>query len=263
MTNTLLHHEAKKLAPRRFLGVKKETWADESTVQQIPVEDTGNVMVLDLGCGLGSNLNEFSLPTATHIVGVDPNPSSLRLARILHPARQFMEGRGEHLPFPDHTFDLIVAKLSLPYMHIPNALREMRRTLKPGGQVVASFHPVGFTLRELIKIFPLPIPTLYRLYVLANGVLFHFAGKLMPFGRRVESFQTERALRRAFAAAGLQGQFESRENGKFRVWGIPALSAPQSCYPAVQGQVRSLAQLACLYQTSTSSAKVGVTPRLH
>jgi hypothetical protein len=89
-------------------------------------------------------------------------------------------------------------------MNIQRSLSEICRTLVPGGRLSLSLHLPGFTMAEFLhNAFPKPIPTLFRLYVMANGVLFHWTGKTAGFFRgRTESFQTERGMRIALDRAG-------------------------------------------------------------
>jgi hypothetical protein len=68
-----------------------------------------------------------------------------------------------------------------------------------------SLHPLSFTIAELFhNAIPKPVPTLFRLYVVANGLAFHCTGRTVAFvkGRRTESFQTERGMRVALNRAG-------------------------------------------------------------
>jgi ubiquinone/menaquinone biosynthesis C-methylase UbiE len=96
--------------------------------------------VLDVGCGDGALVCAASARGA-EATGVDPNPAMLVAARELA-ARAgvraaFMEGRIEHLPFPDISFDIVTAVTVLCL--VPNAavaVREMARVLKPGGRLV-------------------------------------------------------------------------------------------------------------------------------
>ncbi len=97
--------------------------------------------VLDIGCGTGtmSRLMKKRAPRAT-VIGIDPDEQALEIARKKAQKANlditYIEGTAEHLPFPDHTFDLITS--TLVFHHLPGhikvaALREIRRVLKPGG----------------------------------------------------------------------------------------------------------------------------------
>ena len=51
---------------------------------------------------------------------------------------QLIQGRAEHLPFPDETFDAVVFTYLLRYVQDPDAtIRELSRVLKPGGELLS------------------------------------------------------------------------------------------------------------------------------
>jgi hypothetical protein len=70
--------------------------------------------------------------------------------------------------------------------------------------LLLSLHPPSFTIAELLhNAIPKPVPTLFRLYVMSNGLLFHYTGRSVGFLKgRTESFQTERGMRVALNRAG-------------------------------------------------------------
>ena len=89
-------------------------------------------------------------------------------------------------------------------MSIQKTLAEIHRILVPGGGLSLSLHLPSFTIAELLRnAIPKPVPTLFRLYVVANGLLFHCTGWTVGFLKgRTESFQTERGMRVALNRAG-------------------------------------------------------------
>jgi ubiquinone/menaquinone biosynthesis C-methylase UbiE len=73
--------------------------------------------VIDVGCGDG-RMALGCAPYASEVVGVDPDPEAIRLAR--NKARQlgvtnarFKVGVAQELPFPDEHFDVVILSWSL------------------------------------------------------------------------------------------------------------------------------------------------------
>lgn len=171
--------------------------------------------ILDLGCGSGLDLASWGVTASDEVTGLDIDESRLAIARMRFPNRKYLHGAGERLPFEDGSFDRVISAVALPYMNVQKALAEIQRILVPGGVLSLSLHLPSFTLAELRDhAFPRPVPTLFRLYVLANGVWFHLTGKSVGFFKgRVESFQTERGMRIAMNHAGFVNPSFKREPG--------------------------------------------------
>lgn len=104
--------------------------------------------VLDLGCGTGTLmlLVKQARPDA-RLVGIDGDPKVLGIARD-KAARAgvdltFDQGLVFDLPYPDSSFDRVLASLILHHLTRPDkvrALREAYRVLRPGGELhVADF----------------------------------------------------------------------------------------------------------------------------
>lgn len=89
--------------------------------------------VLIDGCGVGMYLGRLA-PAAHQAVGLDIEHERTLDARRL--ADQVLCGAGEHLPFPDNYFDLVLSHEVLE--HVQNdrmTLAEIVRVLKPGGRL--------------------------------------------------------------------------------------------------------------------------------
>ena len=102
--------------------------------------DLAGRRVLDVGCGDGALAYAAALRGA-EAVGVDPDSAMLAAARSrvaeTGVGATFLEGRAEHLPFPDASFDVVVAVTVLCFVSdAMAAMREMTRVLRPGGQLV-------------------------------------------------------------------------------------------------------------------------------
>ncbi len=97
--------------------------------------------VLDVGCGTGAltvAVAEMARPDGT-VVGLDPNPEMLAVARRQPGNITWVEGRAEALPFEDASFDAVVSQFAMMFFEDrPLALREMMRVLKPGGRMAVA-----------------------------------------------------------------------------------------------------------------------------
>lgn len=162
------------------------------------------MLVLDLGCGSGRDLAAWGVTASDEVTGLDIDGSRLAIAKLRFPNRPYLQGAGEYLPFKDASFDRVISTVALPYMNIQKTLAEIHRVLVPGGGLSLSLHLPSFTIAELLhNAIRRPVPTLFRLYVMANGLLFHCTGKTVGFlKRRTESFQTERGMKIALNRAG-------------------------------------------------------------
>jgi SAM-dependent methyltransferase len=94
--------------------------------------------VLDAGCGPG-NLSAAAATRGASVVGTDLSQVMVALARSRHPELEFRQADAERLPFPDGTFDAVVANLLIPHLPRPEAaIAELARVLKPGGRLAVS-----------------------------------------------------------------------------------------------------------------------------
>jgi SAM-dependent methyltransferase len=94
---------------------------------------------LDLGSGTGRNLPLY--PAGVQVVGVEPSAAALPRARRRAPGTLLVRASAEALPFGDGVFDTVVCGLVLCTVDDPpRALAELRRVLRPGGQLRALEH---------------------------------------------------------------------------------------------------------------------------
>lgn len=165
--------------------------------------------LLDLGCGIGQNLLDCALPPGALACGVDVDAEALAYGYRLAPQLGLVCARGERLPFAAHSFDVVVARVSLPFMHLPSALSEIARVVKPDGYVWFTLHPWAMLqarLRESLHTRNLQ-DLVYSIYILVNGLCFHLTGRQFRFPlnrQRCESFQTIGGMTRALQRVGFE-----------------------------------------------------------
>jgi SAM-dependent methyltransferase len=99
---------------------------------------------LEIGSGTGLNLDYFP-KDLEGLVLAEPDPSMRRrLMKAVHRSgrpTQVSDAAAEHLIFADATFDTVVSTLVLCTVDDPDlALREIRRVLRPGGQLLFIEH---------------------------------------------------------------------------------------------------------------------------
>jgi ubiquinone/menaquinone biosynthesis C-methylase UbiE len=157
--------------------------------------------ILDIGCGMGQTLMAIEAQGAMK-VGIDCDFQALQLGKQYRSDIALVYAAGEALPFRDNTYDFVMSRVALPYMHIPTVVREAARVLVPDGRVWFVLHPASMlswraagSVKRLV----------YQIYVATNSMLFHSIGIQVrfPLNRtKIESVQTSRGMTRCLAAAG-------------------------------------------------------------
>jgi SAM-dependent methyltransferase len=120
----------------RFMGRFSEPLAE----QFVGLADlTAGQRALDVGCGPGAlTARLVERLGADAVAGVDPSASFVAAARERFPGVDVRQARAEELPFPDASFDVVLAQLVVHFMDDPVAgLKEMGRVARPGGTVAA------------------------------------------------------------------------------------------------------------------------------
>lgn len=163
--------------------------------------------ILDVGCGAGQTLVASNLSETVFAAGVDLDHSALVYGRQQAPNINFVRAEGEALPFTNNSFDLVICRVALPYMDVGRAVCEMFRVLDEQGELWLVLHPFSMTATELLHSLRQlnSKATIYRLWVLGNGLSLHFFGKqwrwpLNP--KRYESWQTATRIKRILVTTG-------------------------------------------------------------
>ena len=150
--------------------------------------------LLDLGCGSGEHIKLLS-PRCRRITGIDYSKQMLDIARVnlKKMARKnwrLVHADAEKIPFPPHTFDVVIAMGLIDYVPNPKkVLSECRRVMTEDGTLVISIpkkpsifsllrNPLGNVIKRIIFHLP-PIDNAYTrseliaLFALSGFTLSH------------------------------------------------------------------------------------------
>jgi ubiquinone/menaquinone biosynthesis C-methylase UbiE len=129
---------AAEVFERLFLPAMAGPWA-------VRVADAARLVsgdrVLDVACGTGAVAAEAAgrVRPDGSVVGVDPSADMLAVARRKLPEADLRDGRAEALPFDDEAFDALTCQFGLMFFDDRDeALRQMRRVLRPGGRLAVA-----------------------------------------------------------------------------------------------------------------------------
>ena len=106
--------------------------------------------ICDLGCGPGQ-IARYLHSQGVKTLGVDLSANMIVEAQRLNPEIHFHQGDMLSLPDADNSWGGIAAFyciIHVPREQIVNALREMKRVLKPGGILLVAFH-IGTEIKHL------------------------------------------------------------------------------------------------------------------
>ena len=104
-------------------------------------------VVLEIGCGSGTNFSYYDAGKVTRLHALEPSPGMIARARKtlsglpMQGKVDFIEAGAEGVPLEDASVDTVIITFVL--CTIPDwegALSEARRALKPGGKVLFSEH---------------------------------------------------------------------------------------------------------------------------
>lgn len=184
-----------RIALHRDFSVNPEGWFPW-LFRQMPMKP--GMKVLELGCGNGAlwleNLSQ--IPSEISILLSDSSEGMVR--EVQHKLSEdqrfsFQTIEMDHIPYPDQSFDLVIANHVLFYSNeLDQTLKEIRRVLKPEGTLAASTYGAKHMkeITQLVQEFNpeirLAAENLYDQFGLENGeaILKPYFGSVMS--RRYE-----------------------------------------------------------------------------
>ena len=148
--------------------------------------------VLDVACGTGviARLAAQRAGANGSVVGLDLNPGMLAVARSATPPGTTIvwhEASAEAMPLPDSSFDVVLCQMGLQFVPDKSAaLREMYRTLKPGGRLALN----------------VPGPTPPLMAVMAESLARHISPEAEGFVKHVFSLHDEAEIEKLIGGTG-------------------------------------------------------------
>lgn len=140
--------------------------------------------VLDAGCGNGRYVPVFKKKGVEYF-GIDQSQELIEIARKTYPESKFFVGGILNLPFQNNYFDNIC---SIAVLHqIPSKelrlqfLKELKRTLKPGGNLIITVW-MPRQKKELLACFK------YTILKLLGKTDLDFGDAMISFGKQAERY---------------------------------------------------------------------------
>jgi ubiquinone/menaquinone biosynthesis C-methylase UbiE len=101
--------------------------------------------VLEIGIGAGHNLPFYDATKVTHLWGLEPSPEMRARAKKkvgdLKFPFEFLDLKAEEIPLADKSADTVLVTYTLCTIpEVVQALKGMRRVLKPGGRLIFCEH---------------------------------------------------------------------------------------------------------------------------
>lgn len=136
--------------------------------------------ILDMGCGDGRNL-PLLLDLGFEVHACEISPQIVKdleaLSQELHWPVRFAVGLNTHLPYPDRNFDYLLCCASCYYLDgtatWPAVRKELARTVKPGGLLIANFPDENnFILADSVRLPDGSLRITRDPYGLRNGSRF-------------------------------------------------------------------------------------------
>ena len=122
--------------------------------------------ICDMGCGPGQIARDLHR-RGVDTLGVDLSPRMVAEAQRLNPEIPFHQGNMLSLPDADHAWGGIAAfycVIHIPRERVVDALREMKRVLKPRGILLVTFH-IGEEIKHLDEWWDKPVNVDFAFYL--------------------------------------------------------------------------------------------------
>ncbi|UJR26481.1 hypothetical protein I4U23_007808 [Adineta vaga] len=93
-------------------------------------------IIIDLGAGTGKLTRLLGPVGAREVVAIEPVLSMREKLKNIPLITKILDGTAEHIPFDDHTIDMIISGQAFHWFANHRALTEFHRVLKPNGLLI-------------------------------------------------------------------------------------------------------------------------------
>src|SRR5512139_1525535 len=163
-TQTSYDQVARKYA-EKFKDEMDDKPFDRDCLDRLASEVGSLGPICDLGCGPGQ-IARYLHRQGAQTLGVDLSPCMIAEAQRLNPEIPFHQGDMLSLPDTDNSWGGIAAFyciIHIPLEQVVDALREMKRVLKPGGVLLITFH-VGDEIKHIEEWWDKPVNLVFAFY---------------------------------------------------------------------------------------------------
>lgn len=130
------YRTTKKLDARTSVWSADEAGRSPQDVALLALSDMSPRRVLEVGSGKGSLAIRIGEATGCQVVGLDSSAAMVTASTAL--GVETILGDVRHLPFPNGSFDAVVAAWMLYHVSpLDQGLSELARVLRPGGRLIA------------------------------------------------------------------------------------------------------------------------------
>jgi ubiquinone/menaquinone biosynthesis C-methylase UbiE len=172
-----------------FQAIESHRYSAEPCIPEMArFQEWSDRRVLEVGCGIGTDLRQFAGAGAT-VIGMDLTWSGIRSAKqafeVFGLRGDFVVADAEALPFRSESFDLVYSNGVIH--HTPNvagAVIEIHRVLMPRGQAcVMVYHRNSYFLKIIIGLILSPLLRTLLLFF-PGGRLPELVSRILPPGIR-------------------------------------------------------------------------------
>jgi ubiquinone/menaquinone biosynthesis C-methylase UbiE len=193
--------EPRALGPQNLLS--RHRFALEMVESAVP----RGSRILDVGCGTGEMVAKLT-ERGYEAWGVDLAEPMIAFASERYGSSRFRVGDIEKIPFDDSTFDAVVCLGVVEYLvDDEQALKEIRRVLKPGGSAIVSTPSAISPLHHMDRMVGALVEAVRPLY---RFVKYRLRGRQLPVARFDAPVNGRRYYRgrwlRSLRSAGFEAQ---------------------------------------------------------